>query len=357
MKKFGYLFSFALIVLFSCNKKDGSFGPSQEPPIPDFNSTFRISGISGNYLNAPIFGTDTVKIIPFSYRGHHFSGDNFFANTPPMTYKEVSGTYCKFISDVDALPVDPEFKWKDIGNKLVCAAIFDENIRINDRKIQNVSNIIWTWNNSFDSGYNNNNIWNIKYSYGKMVKNGNIVPGSPTNLEYNKGYVFAVWYWNDDGTEIVASSRPIPFFVTDKWTDSIKLTDPRQMLCLQPGVQVFSSSAGFQNYSNFPIKSIVYDSSNGQIASKAGFGFHTGDEHNIFHYKIYFSDNTVERYSSQLMDDNFYIYNNDSKSDTIAVFSRVCFRCDNFMYTYAVVRSPHGNAKGYFRVPFLFKYF
>jgi len=121
---------------------------------------------------------------------------------------------CNLLQVIDKHSDRPVLKWKTIQADFIATAIFSKTIRtsLNDHRIENDEDVVWTWNNSMGMVSQTNGITTIEYNDGKDMIDGEIKE-STTPLETGELYVWAVWAWNEAGTEIMFSSRSIPFIV------------------------------------------------------------------------------------------------------------------------------------------------
>lgn len=102
------------------------------------------------------------------------------------------------------------FTWKTTNRKNMMVAIFKQVIKVNDSEISNKEDIVWIWTpQGIDTG-------KIKFSDGQRVSllKENFVYSKAQNL--NPGfYVWCIWAWDDQGVNIITSSRELPFEVKD----------------------------------------------------------------------------------------------------------------------------------------------
>ncbi len=112
----------------------------------------------------------------------------------------------------DTVSDKPVFIWSKTNSEYVMVAVFSERISIdyNKNQISNSEDIVWAWNTGMQEGIEGN----IAYDQGRNVVNGEIQYNKPPEpLEKGWCYVWAVWAWNDDATEISHSSSEMPFCV------------------------------------------------------------------------------------------------------------------------------------------------
>lgn len=104
----------------------------------------------------------------------------------------------------------PPFVWEPTEKKYVFAAIFDdENIDVKDSKIINKDKIIWAWHSGLGSGKEGS----VSFYDGRKVLNGEVTNELPDKLKSKNYYIFGVWAWNNDGTQILYSSEVIYFYI------------------------------------------------------------------------------------------------------------------------------------------------
>ncbi|MFY7908960.1 MAG: hypothetical protein ACOVO2_05390 [Emticicia sp.] len=102
------------------------------------------------------------------------------------------------------------FSWKVTNHKYVMAAIFKDIIQIKENKISNKEAIVWSWNST------EKDIGQVKYSDGKITtldKDGLFAYSDVKEGLKAGNYVWAVWAWDNNGINIIASSREFPFIV------------------------------------------------------------------------------------------------------------------------------------------------
>lgn len=104
----------------------------------------------------------------------------------------------------------PQFVWRATGMRLVHAAAFDENIDIQNGRIANPTANVWAWHSGLGTGVEGL----VRFEDGMDVRDGELQEGAPpTPLEQGQSYVWAVWAWNESGTEVTNSSPRIFFSV------------------------------------------------------------------------------------------------------------------------------------------------
>jgi len=110
----------------------------------------------------------------------------------------------------DTVVATPTFTWRVTGQKYVFIGVFTQNLVVTKNSIVNVNDNIWAWHSGLGTGREGN----IPFSAGVDVVGGELLTGrSPTSLKSGIGYVWAVWAWGDDGTEIKQSSKEMFFVV------------------------------------------------------------------------------------------------------------------------------------------------
>lgn len=113
---------------------------------------------------------------------------------------------------IDTISDQPVFAWEKTYAKNVMVAIFNERVVVNNEKqqIENSSSVIWAWNTGMSTGQEGA----ISYDDGCDVVDGDILYNEePTPLVRGKGYVLAIWAWDDEANKVIYSSREIPFWV------------------------------------------------------------------------------------------------------------------------------------------------
>jgi hypothetical protein len=116
--------------------------------------------------------------------------------------------------DTDTLNSMPVFEWDTIGIYLITAAISTNPIRVSNSKIINTTDIIWQWH----SGMENGNEGYVQYNDGK-----NVLHAETDSIDYEHPpaplaeghYYWAIWGWNQSGTDIWFSSRQMQFYVSN----------------------------------------------------------------------------------------------------------------------------------------------
>jgi hypothetical protein len=110
----------------------------------------------------------------------------------------------------DTVAATPTFTWRATGRKYVYLAVFTKNLVVSGGRIANTEDNIWAWHSGLGTGREGN----VSFSDGVDVRDGVLQIGKPpTPLTSGNGYLWAVWAWQDDGTEIVASTKEMYFVV------------------------------------------------------------------------------------------------------------------------------------------------
>lgn len=110
----------------------------------------------------------------------------------------------------DTVSATPAFTWVQTNCRLVFVGIFADRIIVKDRRILNPNDIIWAWHSGLGTGREGS----IYFADGVDVKQGSLQMGvSPTPLQGRRGYIWAVWAWDDDGLKIARSSKEMFFVV------------------------------------------------------------------------------------------------------------------------------------------------
>ncbi len=272
MKKSTYLTAIltCLITLgWNCAPEPDPFIDQNEPLPPCLPPLFaspcaRIFNHTVSVSNSPVFsGRALIKIPPYQYTNLLGGVTHVLADSSITNLKSaLSGAHscCSLYEMLDKMNISPTLEWEDSGNSLVAASIFEGFIRLSNdgSKISNVDQIVWTWNSKLQTGQKSNGKYKIAFQDGRDVDTGGKILETTTPLLKGKAYTWMVWAWNEQGTEIVASSRGIPFIVgTLQLTETLR--DPRQLAkeyqlvsaIQQPGSQVIDS---------FPIQIILLNS-------------------------------------------------------------------------------------------------
>jgi hypothetical protein len=130
----------------------------------------------------------------------------------PKVVTEYSNFGLKYISQKTAKDLTfLGFSWQPTSYKKIMVAIFDDVIKVENNEISNKSAIKWLWTSQSDKG-------SVLISEGKISTFQNdkfILSEIPkTGFTLKSGsYVWCIWAWDDNGLNIVASSREIPFKV------------------------------------------------------------------------------------------------------------------------------------------------
>lgn len=221
-----YIILIIALLYCSCNKDEAQKLICGEDPIigylPCFDSI--LPYYERELSLSPKFNkTDTIFIPEFHIYDlpflHHMRGD---ASLYDLIGAE---SCCDLLNHIDTVLNEPRLVWYDPENyKLKAVAIFDKQIKLtkDGQRILNTEDIVWTWNSGMDSGYYYDQKMEIKYSWGKMVHSASIAEGPVVPLVSGKIYSWLVWAWNDNGTQVIASSREIPFIVNGIKTISVE---------------------------------------------------------------------------------------------------------------------------------------
>lgn len=108
----------------------------------------------------------------------------------------------------------PDFVYNATSNKYIMVGLWTELPKISDNVIRNPESMIWYWH----TGMNNSPIGYVSYNDGITVIGGNFDEDVnkneiPTPLEKGRAYYLAVWEWDDNGINIIASSNVSYFIV------------------------------------------------------------------------------------------------------------------------------------------------
>ena len=153
-----------------------------------------------------------------------FNEDLIFKNSyeitvPPYRYSLIPGDSVYVRGDlsfdseiIDTVPSTPTLAWDSINSNIICAAIFKNNILVENNSIINdTSDIVWVWHSGLAKGRNGL----VKYEDG--IRKMNIAQDdplqNPDSLIDGQIYYWGVWAWNNAGIEINFSSRELKFVI------------------------------------------------------------------------------------------------------------------------------------------------
>lgn len=106
----------------------------------------------------------------------------------------------------------PNFTWVRNGSPFSMVAIWDEPPNVSGDGIENTSNMVWLWHSGLRTGINGS----VDYLDGRSIQDGDINSVSvPIPLQGGRSYYWAAWEWNNDGTEINASSNVSYFRISN----------------------------------------------------------------------------------------------------------------------------------------------
>lgn len=181
--------------------------------------TEQLSSLYGSTKLFPVFPNSRLLTIdPYSYIKN---GHNYIINPGRVLPFVMSN--CDFLDSVDIQDPEPRFSLPVINAKLYAVCISNAVLRQRQNapnSIDNVENIIWTWNNSLSSGQVIGGRLVIDYSDGQKVIKGKPSPDSVlSTLQSGQVYFLSMWAWNDAGTEVVQSSTCYPFVIKNKRID------------------------------------------------------------------------------------------------------------------------------------------
>jgi len=109
----------------------------------------------------------------------------------------------------DTVAETPTFTWRVTGRRYVYLGVFSNNFVVSNGNIININDNVWAWHSGLGTGREGN----VSYSDGVNVVRGELQIGPPTSLRSGQGYVWAVWAWGNNGTEITHSSKEMFFVV------------------------------------------------------------------------------------------------------------------------------------------------
>ena len=109
----------------------------------------------------------------------------------------------------DTVVSTPSFTWYATGKDFVYIGIFSDRLIIKDKKIVNIEDNVWAWHSGLGTGREGS----IYFSDGVDVIAGELQTGVSTPLLNGRGYVWGVWAWENDGIEVIASSKEMYFIV------------------------------------------------------------------------------------------------------------------------------------------------
>jgi hypothetical protein len=198
----------SILAILGCSKADFSipftnqniFRNTEYIQVPSFEykdeyngKTYTFHGTCGDSIHKT---PDFIKVIPYNY--------------------------------FDTISSHPAFSWAKTNSKYVMVAIFNERISIDYEKnqIRNINSIVWAWNTGMGSGLEGE----IGFNNGCDVVNGIIQYNlKPTPLGNGQRYILAIWAWDENAKNIVASSREIPF-VTETYAFNKNTADREKNL-------------------------------------------------------------------------------------------------------------------------------
>ncbi|MCF0075328.1 hypothetical protein LZD49_32925 [Dyadobacter sp. CY261] len=137
-----------------------------------------------------------------------------------MERQLTTGDFCSFLKEVSLHSSVPKFIVPVLPSKLVAICISTSllKIRLDNKSVENVNDIVWTWNSGLKSGTISGGKLIVDYSEGKMVKDGVVGMSSKAEPLSSGGfYFFSMWSWDDQGKEIEYSSANIPFIVEKRF--------------------------------------------------------------------------------------------------------------------------------------------
>jgi hypothetical protein len=115
---------------------------------------------------------------------------------------------------------------------------------LDGKRIQNIEDIVWTWNSGMGTGNQSSGNTIVDFSDGKDVKGGQTLT-SLTRLEKNTTYFWAIWAWDDTGKDVAFSSLAIPFIV-----EGLPVLPVKSIRQLE-GKWILNSAINVQDGSNF----------------------------------------------------------------------------------------------------------
>lgn len=105
----------------------------------------------------------------------------------------------------------PVFEWIATGQRFVMSAVFESNISVTERTINNPESAVWAWHPGLKAGTEGL----VQWSDGAELTDSTFVPLGPNaSLEVGRPYIWAVWAWDDGGFKVTHSS-PQVFFRVD----------------------------------------------------------------------------------------------------------------------------------------------
>lgn len=227
----------SLLLLFSCLAFAHCSKEEAGAPCPPVVLTAELSPCAQTDLllqtltfsDQPVFNRDLVIRIP-AYAFAAPDGRVYQARGDESLPALLAATACCDIAGaLDALPPRPQLAWEFTGHELIAAAIFERDVELvaNGASIANVEDAVWLWNSGMGGANAAGNRVRVDFSDGRDVLNGQVQP-TVTPLDSGRLYRWLVWAWNDTGTQVVASSRAIPFLVGG--LPGAPLTDHHQVL-------------------------------------------------------------------------------------------------------------------------------
>jgi hypothetical protein len=244
-------------LLTKCSKyeKCETIPDSELFPCSKAKINIMLGGISSNVIFP---NTQRIYIPAYNYPSlssqFHIFGNSILVSGDSLIEKiGNSNSCCYFAEVVDRYPIEPVYKWSVIPSNLTAIAVFENVVQlsIDGKRIQNVDDIVWTWNSGMGTGSQVGGNVVIHHKDGRDVSNGQIL-STVTKLDTNKLYYWGIWAWDDNGVNVTYSSRAIPFVVES--IPKIQVKSIRQLEGSWKLQKAIDEQLGTDFTNNFPIQ-------------------------------------------------------------------------------------------------------
>lgn len=133
---------------------------------------------------------------------------------------------------IDRNSVSPTLRWQATEGSLVVAAIFRKKLQQSPdgKKISNDGDAVWGWHSGLPNGGLSGGVYEVRFEDGRAIVNHTISNSKPAELlKTNTIYYWAVWMWDDQGVNIIKTSRQIPFLTVTDDNTSFYAKEPFQL--------------------------------------------------------------------------------------------------------------------------------
>ena len=143
-----------------------------------------------------------------SISGDSLESESAFLSRQSDTFLQNRLFYQTIMVELEITPntSTPSFAWHATGSKYMRIGIFKQKIDLDDQKIANPTDAVWTWHSGLARGREGN----VSFSDGADVKNG-IILSKNTRLSSGE-YFIALWGYNDNH-DLSYSSREYRYLV------------------------------------------------------------------------------------------------------------------------------------------------